>query len=211
MNNVIGDVSPWTDFFPDHLIPTILELVVRSWSQFEKPKPTDYEVPITGRFREFLRKSKDTERLPFLILTEFPEIDSTTGREVGRIDLLFLAGLKERVYFAFECKRLRYSRDGKIVSNAREYVGKNGMMCFVTGKYSEGLRSGGMIGYVMDGSVQKAQEDVKTMIDKKASELSLVKGTSLSPSSKLPNSPNETRHQLYRRKFILYHLFLALS
>ncbi len=211
MNGITGDVDPWTDLFPDDLIPPIIDLVISCWGQFKKPNRTDYEEPITRRFREALRKNKNLKGLPFSIWLESSETDPETGKEIGRIDLMFLSGYKEHVYFAFECKRLRYPKSGKVIPNTGEYVGEDGMMCFVTGKYGKGQSNGGMIGYVMDGKSSEAKKAVKELIDKKSSDLFLEKGTTLTSSSINPTSVYETKHDLKTKLFTLYHLFLPLN
>ena len=209
---VVGDTSLWSDLFPDHLVPDILGLVLTTWQSFKKPNPSDLEVPVTRRFREELRRKKDFRELPFTIWPESSETDPKTGKEIGRIDIRFLHGWREDVYFAFECKRLRIPYESGIRSNASEYVGIDGMMCFITGKYSKGLVSGGMIGYVMDSDVRSAIQSVKKAIDRSCIILFLVKSTSLRSCSIMPDRKiiKETRHKLPNRRFIIYHIFLAV-
>lgn len=208
----VGDASLWADLFPDHLIPNILELVVKTWQSFQKPRPLDHEVLISMRFREALRGEKDLHKLPFTIWPESSETDPITGKEIGRIDIRFLHGWRESVYFAFECKRLRIPYSSRMQSNTGEYVGTNGMMRFITGKYSKGLVSGGMIGYVMDGNLSAAVPAVKKTIDKNREDLRLAFGSSLTSSSMMPKerTVKETNHDLETREFAIYHVFLAV-
>ncbi len=207
-----GDAGLWADLFPDHLIPNILELVVTTWQRLQKPQPLDYEVPISRRFREALRGGKDLHELPFTIWPESSETDPDTGKEIGRIDIRFLHGWREDVYFAFECKRLRIPYSSRIQSNTGEYVGTNGMMRFITGKYSKGLTSGGMIGYVMDGNLSAAVPAVKKAINKNREHLRLISGSSLDFSSMMPRKQavKETRHDLTKREFTIHHVFLEV-
>jgi len=209
---IIGDASLWADLFPDYLVSDILGLVVKTWQRFKKPNSRDLEVPITRRFREELRRGKDFLELPFTIWPESSETDPTTGKEIGRIDIRFLHGWREDVYFAFECKRLRIPYESRIRNNTSEYVSTDGMMCFITGKYSKGLVSGGMIGYVMDSDVRAAIKSVKQAIDRTCTILCLVRGTSLSSCSIIPNKKTikETIHELPNRKFSIYHIFLSV-
>lgn len=208
----VGDASLWDDLFPDHLIPNILELVVKTWQSFQKPQPLDHEVPISRRFREALRRGKDLHELPFTIWPESSETDPDTGKEIGRIDIRFLHGWRESVYFAFECKRLRIPYNTGMRSNTGEYVGASGMMRFITGQYGKGLLSGGMIGYVMDGNLSAAVPAVKKTIDKNREDLRLAFGSSLASSSMMPRKQTvkETRHDLTTRDFAIYHVFLAV-
>lgn len=68
--SVQGHPGLWSDLFPDHLVPEILELVANSWKNFRKPAPLDLEVPITRRFVEDLRRNKGLQFLPFTIWPE---------------------------------------------------------------------------------------------------------------------------------------------
>ena len=89
--SVIGDSSLWSDLFPGQLIPDILDLVLETWRSFEKPQLNDHEVPITLRFCSSLRNMKNKNQdLPFTIWPESSERDSTTGKEISRIDIRFL-------------------------------------------------------------------------------------------------------------------------
>ncbi len=209
---IIGNASLWADLFPDHLVPDILGLVVTTWQRFKKPQPNDLEVPITRRFREELVREKSNRELPFSIWPESSETDPETGKEIGRIDIRFLHGYREDVYFAFECKRLRVPYKSGIRSNASEYVGVDGMMCFITGKYGKALVSGGMIGYVMDSDVRTAIQSVKKAIHRNCTILCLVQNTGLSSCSIMSNEQiiKETRHNLTNRRFTIYHVFVAV-
>jgi len=209
---IVGDASLWADVFPDRLIPNILELVVKTWQRFQKPRSLDHEVPISRRFREALRRGKDLYELPFTIWPESSETDPDTGKEIGRIDIRFLHGWRESVYFAFECKRLRIPYNTGMRPNTGEYVGASGMMRFITGQYGKGLLSGGMIGYVMDGNLSAAVPAVKKTIDKNREDLRLIFGSSLDFSSMMPRKQavKETRHDLTKREFTIHHVFLAV-
>jgi hypothetical protein len=163
--------------------------------------------------REELRSEKDCRRLPFTVWPESSETHRASGKEVGRIDLRFLHGYREDVYLAFECKRLRIpASTGGIQSNTSEYVGENGMMRHVSGKYSRGLKEAGMIGYVMDGKVREAKEAVKQALIKATKELLLAGGTSLQPSAHYPREIRiaESRHVFPSRSLRIHHVFLAV-
>src|ERR1700730_16608690 len=104
----LGDTTLWSETFPDHLVPRIIDLVLETWETFPKPAQDDLEVPITRRFKHSLKQAKDYRRLPVRIEREPAEDHPTTGVELGRIDLKFApaGSAREEVYFAFECKRL---------------------------------------------------------------------------------------------------------
>jgi hypothetical protein len=116
---IVGGTDLWADFFPDDLIPDILDMVIEVWSSFVKPSSHEHEVPITKRFRSSLEDYKDLKRLPVRIDRETPVDNLNTAEELGRIDLRLTHGYRSNVYFAFECKRLNViSKSGRIRSLA---------------------------------------------------------------------------------------------
>ena len=205
----------WKDLFPEDLVPEILELVRISWDSFEKPDRLEREERITRRFAERVRHKKNKrDDLPFKIRVEVSIPDIESGQESGRVDFIFdyIGTIREEVYFAFECKRLRIPYESGLNTNNSEYTNEQGMMCFVAGKYSEGLPCGGMIGYVMDGKTEKAIPSVEKLIKTKRLTLKLAEDTGLERSSVMWNLQNirETRHILNERKFTIHHIFLAV-
>jgi len=208
---LIGDPGLWSDTFPEELVPRILDLVSDSWEGFEKPVPSEREVPITRRFKHALKQAKDYKRLPVRIEREPAEDDPSTGEELGRIDLKFLPAMSalEEVYFAFECKRLNALENGSRRTLAPEYV-TQGMMRFVTGQYAASMQHGGIIGYVLDGRCDDAIHLVENNIRNRCDELKMDSPASLATSSLRPDNQTirETRHRL-SRFFRLHHMFLA--
>jgi hypothetical protein len=206
-----GNSDLWSDSFPDHLIPDILQLVLNSWASFTHPEPDELEVPTTRRFTHALRQAKNLCQLPFRIEREPSEDDPITGNELGRLDIKFCPALsaREEIYFCFECKRLHVVENGTRRALSSQYV-KEGMMRFVEGKYSACVDHGGMIGYVLDGKTEKAIQNVKKNIDNNRSDLKIKQAASLNTSSLLPDSSNvqESVHSLHR-VFRIHHLFLG--
>jgi hypothetical protein len=207
---VAGDPGLWADFFPDGLIPEIIDLIFDAWATLTPPFDSEHEVPITRRLRAAIRRLKG-QRLPFLVDRESWEDDLESGTALGRIDLRFTHGHREDVYFAFECKRLCVNFASGWQSLASEYTGPEGMMCFISGQYASSLRTGGMVGYVMDGDCQRAIELVDESIRRRTSELRIPTGRSFDPSSLRParGDIKETTHLLQDRRFVMHHLFLA--
>ncbi|MFI5394012.1 MAG: hypothetical protein ACHQ9S_00640 [Candidatus Binatia bacterium] len=212
---VSGDPRLWLDSFSPGLIPQIIQLVLTSWDAFEKPGRSEKEVPITRRFRSFLKRRKNALReLPVRIDRESVEDDPNTGNERGRIDIRFTEGYscREEVYFAFECKRLNVPTKTGCRSLAREYV-TQGMMRFVTAQYAAGLEHGGMIGYVLDGNVGKAVAAVDHSISTAGRKLKMRAPLRLRESLLIPGRRDvrETSHHLSDRMFRIQHVFLRVS
>jgi hypothetical protein len=212
--SIVGNTGSWKkDLFPDALIPDMLELVVETWKIFKKPNRLDHEVPISKEFVKKLQAKKNRQGdLPFKIRPELV----VYGDEDGRMDICFdyIGTPREDIYFAFECKRLRipYPPPSKLATNNSDYVGDQGMMCFVTGKYGGSVTNGGMIGYVMDGKVSPAITSVGKLIKSKQAGLKLSRNTGLESSSLLPHFKNikETKHAFGKKKFTIHHVFLAV-
>lgn len=210
--STVGDADMWAPLFPDGLVTDIIALVMDGWQGFPKPRRDEREPRITGRFREHLRKEKGLRMLPFTIWPESSETDPDTGEETGRLDLRFLRGWREDVYFAIECKRLNVmNTKGSRSSLAGPYV-EEGMMRFVSGKYARGLDKGGMLGYVMDGQVGDAIKFVDRAVRRRRPALFMRGRDGLSTSSvrECDTHVKETRHELSSREFVIHHLFVAV-
>lgn len=209
----VGDPALWSDVFPEQLIPEILDLVWDTWGTLPLPKPDEFEVPLTRRFKVALRSQKNFRKLPLRIERESPEDDQTNAAELGRIDLKFTpaGSANEDVYFAFECKRLYPIEKGKRKARASEYV-TEGMLRFAGGQYASIMRHGGMIGYVLNGKCDAAIAAVEANFSANQAVLFMKAPARFSPSSLRTNNPNirETTHDLPARAgFLLYHMFLA--
>src|ERR1035437_6832219 len=164
-----GDAKAWEGVL--QFIPDLLELVCEAWSHVQGIGPIDNEVTITERFLMPLRRNK--RDLPFRISLETAVSDEDTGHPLGRVDIEFAPcwSANEDVYFAIECKCLRIPRQGKVRSNADRYVGTDGMIRFVSGKYSKGHPAAAMAGYVMDGDCASAIASVGEAIRKRSADL----------------------------------------
>ena len=66
---------------------------------------------------------------------------------------------REDVYFCLECKRLNVINDGQVRPYTSEYI-IHGMLRFIRGQDAAQMRHGGMLGYVLDGNVEQAIENV---------------------------------------------------
>jgi len=210
--HVFGDPQLWLDTFPESLIPEIIQLILRVWSELPRTDRGEMEVSITKRFRSALIQDKNLRKeIPVRIERESVEDDINSGEELGRIDLRFTSAYQARedVYFAFECKRLNVISNGKFQSLAGKYV-KEGMMRFVVGQYAQALNCGGMLAYVMDGNLPSARKAVDAAVRRRCSKLCIAAPTGLRRSvlSKSGCQIDETVHALGSRSFTLYHLLV---
>lgn len=210
--STVGSMDPWAATFPDGLVPAIVTLVLDAWRGMPKPARSDRETVIARSLRNALRHARNlTRTLPCAIDREVVEDDPHTAEERGRIDIRFIHGYDESVYFAFECKRLNVTGQSGRASLAREYV-VEGMLRFVTGRYAAGLTQGGMIGFVMDGNVKDALAKVDAAVSSRLGLLLMASGTGFANSSLFPTAPTvrETKHPHRSPALILHHLFLEV-
>jgi hypothetical protein len=204
-----GDIDFWATQFPIEDISGILHLILNSWKTF-KFTCEPLEVPITQRFCVHLRNNKDRSRDFFRIELESCDLDDK-GDITGRIDLKFSQGLDEKVYFSFECKRLRVNFPRGFDILAGKYV-TEGMFRYFNGQYARDLDKGGMLGYVMDGNCNEATRDVQKAIETHRSKLYMHASETLKASSCINSKQvKETVHKYGpSEKFILYHIFLPI-
>ena len=207
-----GNAGSWKALCPEDLVPEIIDCVFAAWAAFKMPQPTERENPITYRLCARVRREKTKRNLPFNVEPQSDELDPETGKRIGQVDLRFVPfGQSEYVHFAIECKRLNVPFASGKKSLAGEYVNQ-GMMRFASGKYGAGLRTGGMLGYVMDGKTADAIKAVDQKITSEATPLCLLAPKRLSPSDAKPNDDTvrQTTHQLDKRRFTMQHIFLTV-
>jgi hypothetical protein len=205
-------VGSYGQLFPQQHIPIILLLILKVGKKVCKQKATDREDWLTTRLYRQLIHEPSFRDGPLQIHLQPDIVSSDTDPDKntseGRLDLQVSCGLGYEVYFAIEAKRLRVSLPSRLFGGGKEYV-RDGMMRFVTGQYSPFMRAGAMLGYVYDGKTEYARADIDRQVQKKAKALKLKEPKRLAPSSVLPDQPiNETNHNLEKRSFTIFHLFL---
>lgn len=196
--------------FPDGIGGEIMKFILRIWEK-GKFAELSLENNMTAVLCHHLNDALDNQ--PWIFIPELRITDRITGEELGRIDLSFHHAVKKtKGFFTIECKRLRVkSKSGTMKLLAKEYV-SDGLARFASGKYGEGRRTGGMIGYVMDGDFKLAMENVSDQVLAQMDVLGMPIQASLSaPSSVLPDHPwsFDTIHTRESGDFVVYHMFLC--
>ena len=203
------------ELFPHGLVPQILRLIVDTWQSFRRPKADEYEPKITNRFVKALEAEGRRREARFRVMAhvkDLEDLDPGTGKGFAEIDIYVPHGYENRCYFGIEAKKLNTtSPSGKWESQTGDYAGKEGMGCFVDGRYAPYQCEGAMVGYVMDGDCTRAKECIKESIEKRAEALRVPVPCPLHPAEDLPDYPNafETRHTLDRGGFKINHVLLA--
>jgi hypothetical protein len=196
--------------FPEEEVPHILTAVLRCVAQLKKTQSNEHENHLNRKLHHALVRDADLRDRALHIDRE-AVVDDDKDTE-GRLDLRFLYSTGRNhpwPYFALEAKRMHVTFGDQWKSLASEYVsGHQGMMCFVTGRYSPGLRSGCMLAYVFDGDHTKARAGVSDAVARSGVQLRMKPPFVLAASAVLADRPIwETRHALDNRMFVLFHLF----
>jgi len=195
--------------FPTGWTGEVLRFVIEVWEQLRLPKGAKLEPRITKLLTGAIAARYEREERDWFCVTESPDWNEE-GKEISRTDIrLYPPGPKrQKVAFVFESKRLN-----KPQSNASEYVGDGGMMCFINGKYSVGMPCGAMLGYVMDGNVLRAHTAVCNAIVKKRKPLLMAGDGALRLSPLLVEFKydGETHHKLPDGTFTIFHLLLPVN
>jgi len=195
--------------FPIEEVKQAIELILRSWESFNAK--VKLEDKITNKFYSHLIENKSRSTHFFTIVPRPAEIDEQ-GEEVGEIDLKVIYRNQEKTYFSFECKRLRVHFPSGFDTLAGKYV-TEGMCRYFNGQYARDLDKGGMLGYVMDGNIDRVVNDVKTAIEKRRLYLYMQANETLKASSCIASKQvKETLHKYGPTgKFTIYHIFLPMD
>ncbi|MCH7873122.1 MAG: hypothetical protein IID33_15610 [Planctomycetes bacterium] len=205
----------YEELFPHGLVPQILRLLVDTWETFQRPVDNESEPKITNRFVVALQRERRRRRAQFSVRPheiDLEGLDPATGKGYVEIDICIRVNYEDRCYFGIEAKKLNVtSPKGASESKAGVYAGKEGMGCFIDGRYAGYQCEGAMVGYVMDSECAKAKRSISEAIDKRAGDLRVPKSCPLRSTEALPGNPDafETRHNLDRGEFTIYHVLLA--
>lgn len=119
------------------------------------------------------------------------------------IDFVFRKGYEESEYLGFECKLIE-SNDNRLL---KEYIDQ-GMMRFLSGKYSENEKIGVMVGYIMASQIVPCVDQLNIKIETK-----LEKSDCLVRSSVLDFEGIYESHHSRKSlcNIIVYHLFMRFN
>ena len=212
--SVLGDAAGWSDLLDD-MVPHILGATIDAWKSLPPIAPDEREDDITSTLCRALRRHRSARNLPFQIHTQQVELEPSQDRDVGRLDIVFnLLVPCEEIYFCLEGKRLNVVKNGRTRTYASEYV-RLGMMRFITGQYSRGVRHGGMIGYVFDGDIARAIANIESNVRTHRSALRMRPPGNLVASPILGSAKCARESHHFRERdpdtFRIHHLFMAVN
>lgn len=150
---VLGDLRAWASRVVT-VDERLLERIAIVWPAcLVVLSPQSEEDTITINLVKLLDKDPIVRKICHWVEYQFePFGTSPTGESYskGKIDIAVILDRDRERYLAYECKRLNVIHAGQRSSLATLYV-TQGMMRFMTEQYAEGLPTGCMLGYVMDG------------------------------------------------------------
>ncbi|WP_298109511.1 hypothetical protein [Bradyrhizobium sp.] len=170
---MLGDPQSWKRQFIS-LDERILQRVLHVWNSCVARLPGQPEEDdITTNLIDLLLKDPVVRTLCHWIEYQFEPFgtnDQGAKYSKGIVDLAVLLDFDRETYLPYECKRLNTIHQGRRSSLATPYV-NDGLMRFVTEQYAEGLPVGCMLGYVMDGDLAFALQQVQAAIIAQATPL----------------------------------------
>lgn len=115
----------------------------------DKVQVKDDETAITGFIAEAIQNRLDSPDSPLwcdqIVIKDDPPIPGggRTGRRRWRPDLIFESvERRPRPKYHFEAKRLRKQQ------GIADYLGEDGLQCFISGRYAHESAEAGMLGYI---------------------------------------------------------------
>jgi hypothetical protein len=209
---LVGDPHEWKGkfvTFDERLFVRILDLWPKCIGVFTgQPEEDD----ITINLVDLLWKDSIVRRLCHYVEYHFEPwgVDANGAKfSKGQIDIGILIEHDRDRYLAYECKRLNVINNGTRSSLATRYV-TQGMMRFLTEQYAEGLPVGCMLGYVMDGDLAFALQQVTKAIIDNNRPLALIAGPT--SASAVPGAERfQTGHQRQATPIELRHLLLPFA
>ena len=200
---------------PLDIIATVLDITMVGWSYVissRKVSIRSTETEIAGHLgREMTAEKNRRPGLKNQIRIE-EEVGTrsslTSDKPEGRIDIKIIYSFDETEYFGMECKRVT-SKNSRL---AQKYV-DDGIMRFVTGKYSPGHDWAAMVGFVIDGNNNGCINLIRNYLTRKRQETCMEADWVLDTNFGTTPDLYGTSHRQQGRSFLfrLLHLFLAIG
>jgi len=208
-----GDTKRFRRLFPANQIPVVMEAVFQCCDVLKKNSEEDREDTLTQQLHGKLiciHPFRDGP-LDISLQSQLVQEQHENGMPVGQPDLRVSCGNGAQVYFVIEAKRLHVLLSGGTrASGASKYVDE-GMMRFVAGLYAPRMTSSAMLGYVFDADVARARRTIAAAVTTKGGALKLRADGGMRQSGILSGRRvDETLHDFDGRRFVLYHLLVAM-
>jgi len=155
--NSFGSHKDYLDVAYVFLIEAYQELTKNSYDAYKNNENTVRDDLVK------IAKTKKNLSFPFRWITEFPDIESNNRID---IDLATPQSLiDDSNAIKIECK---FVGEDKYIDNKKSFESQNptnGIMSFITGKYSPKMPLAGMIGFIKEGKIQDKIERIKKRLE----------------------------------------------
>jgi len=173
------------------------------------------EEEITGLIVEAIEKRLDDPSTPekfdrYSIDEEKPiSVEGRKGKKRRRLDLVVVSGhTRPRPKYIFEAKRLR--KNGYPIS---EYVGKDGLQCYIKGIYASQYPEAAMVGYIQSDAATYWENELKRRFNHDPNNdlciKQIVQKTQVLTS--LPDAWVSEHERVVSGSITVYHIFLNCS
>jgi hypothetical protein len=211
-----GEFDLFAPAFPNDMVPDVIQFLLAEWPNVKPPAGKPLENRITSRLAGRLTNAMREHDRPQFRFTCRPKIaDAESDTEVGELDIQVSSfSPHPDAFLVVECKRLNVETDSGFQSRAGEYVGNDGMGCFINGQYDSGGNVGVMLGYVMTRTIAGAIKSIDEQLSSDHLKLRMVQPFRLADSTLMPNQPcvKETAHRLNRNpRFTIVHAFVSFG
>lgn len=207
-----GNFDPFAQAFPNDLVPSVIDLMLKEWPNAPRPTANPLENRITHRFVGHLQRVMRNYDMPLFSFEYRPKVpDPDSDSESGELDIKVRSfSPHPDAFLVLECKRLNVETDTGFNSRAGEYVGAEGMGCFISGQYESGGNIGGMLGYVMTRTIEGAVSSINQQLEIHHKKLHIQRPYILQGSAILPNEPQvkQTTHKLSDGDFEIVHVLV---
>jgi hypothetical protein len=173
------------------------------------------EEEITGIIVEAIEKRLDDPSTPekfdrYSIDEEKPiSVEGRKGKKRRRLDLVVVSGhSRPRPKYIFEAKRLR--KNGYPIS---EYVGKDGLQCYIKGIYASQYPEAAMIGYIQSDAAIYWENELKRRFNHDPNNDLCIKQIlhKTQVLTSLPDAWVSEHERVVSGSITVYHIFLNCS
>lgn len=196
------------------IIATVIELIRAAWVNVCKRTDVDNrsdEPTIAGALYIELWEEKQRRRINGPPQISDEAATRSSGKYLkpqGRIDFKLFYGWNEQSYFGMECKRLT----GSSKYLAKEYI-HEGIMRYVSCKYSPGHDWAAMLGFVIDNNCKESIELVSSLLQEEIVTTKMTEPWQEERSFGKQRYLYRTKHyqDQYKSVITILHLFLSFS
>lgn len=142
----------------------------------------------------------------FSVMENRPEeMEGHEGKGRNQPDLVIEGKMRGRPEYIFEAKRLKKNGFG-----SGKYLGKDGLGCFLSGKYAARYNEAAMLGYIQSDSPADWQTEIRDKINREQTPLNLISPTQ--DIEIIGDFPYEWktihRREVIARSITIYHILL---